>query len=246
MHVVAQAPAQRRVQQVGGGVVAGGGVAGGAIDVGVHALAGLERRRARARARTTWSVPRRMTSVTRGAAAAALALEHARCRPPDRRRWRRTATPRSLTSTLAVVGRLDGPDRGLGVGRLIADELGGEARRRPTARPPARAWPSPRALAAGALARAGALLLHERLEARLVDAEAVLGDDLERQVDREAVGVVQQERVGRGDPLVAPVARAGDQLIQALEPLLERAAEALLLGGHPAADRVALRRASSG
>ena len=43
VHVGPQPPAQRGVQQVGGGVVAGGGVAGGAIDVGVHALAGLER-----------------------------------------------------------------------------------------------------------------------------------------------------------------------------------------------------------
>ena len=42
MHVRAQAPAQRGVEQMGRGVVALGGVAGGPIDLGVDALAGLE------------------------------------------------------------------------------------------------------------------------------------------------------------------------------------------------------------
>ena len=42
-------------------------------------------------------------------------------------------------------------------------------------------------------------------------------------------------------PSVVVIARPRDQLVQALEPLLQRAPEALLLGGHPAADRVALR-----
>src|SRR5213076_3085336 len=38
--VRAEAPTQRRVQQVGRGVVALGGVAGGAVDVGADALTG--------------------------------------------------------------------------------------------------------------------------------------------------------------------------------------------------------------
>ena len=129
-------------------------------------------------------------------------------------------------------------DRRLGIGRLVADELGRKARvarerRGLLAQAAAGAAPS------GALARAGALIVHQRLEAGLVDAEPVLGDDLERHVDREAVGVVQEERVGAGDPLGVRVARAGDQLVEALQSLLERVAEALLLGGQPAAYELA-------
>ena len=70
-----------------------------------------------------------MTSVDRGAAAAALALQH--------------AGVGDLAAAGGVEGRLDqldedvavvcdrGADRRLGVGRLIADELGLEARRSP-------------------------------------------------------------------------------------------------------------------
>ena len=73
----------------------------------------------------------------------------------------------------------------------------------------------------------------------------MLGDDLERQVDGETVGVVQQEGVGAGDPLGARVAGALDQLVEPLQALLERAAEALLLSGQPLADQIAPARASS-
>ena len=149
-----------------------------------------------------------------------------------------------MTSTVAVLGDRRA-DRRLGVGRLVADELGGKAglarqRGGPLTQPVA----AP--LAAGPLARPRALVVHQRLEAGLVDAEPMLGDDLERQVDREAVGVVQQERVGGGDSLVVVLARLGDQLVQALETLLQRAAEALLLGGQPAADQRRAARCSSG
>ena len=68
----------------------------------------------------------------------------------------------------------------------------------------------------------------------------MLGHELDRQVDREPVGVVQQKRVGGGDPLGAGQPRALDQLVEALQALLERPAEALLLGLEPLLDRVAL------
>ena len=93
---------------------------------------------------------------------------------------------------------------------------------------------------AGARRARVALLVHQDLEARLVDPEVVLGDELERQVDREPVRVVQQERVRGGDPLGAGQPRALDQLVEPLEPLLERPPEALLLGLEPLLDRVAL------
>ena len=43
-----------------------------------------------------------------------------------------------------------------------------------------------------------ALLVHQPAEAGLVDAEALLRRHLEGQVDREAVGVVQRERLVAG------------------------------------------------
>ena len=86
----------------------------------------------------------------------------------------------------------------------------------------------------------GALLGHERAEARLVDRQPLLGGHLERQVDREAEGVVQPEGVLGGDALVAALLGARDQLLEQLRALLERAAERLLLGAEPARDRAAL------
>ena len=63
------------------------------------------------------------------------------------------------------------------------------------------------ALAAGAGARPDALLLHQGLEALLVDAQAALGGELEREVEREAERVVQLERLVGADALLAVAAR---------------------------------------
>ena len=82
--------------------------------------------------------------------------------------------------------------------------------------------------------------VHQSFESLLVDAQVVLGDQLEGQVDREAVGVVQEEGVGGGDPFVAGLAGALDQLVEPLQPLLERAPERLFLGLEPLAHDVAL------
>jgi hypothetical protein len=73
---------------------------------------------------------------------------------------------------------------------LVADELGREA-----------GVQLRRAVAdrGGAGARPLALLVHQAREAGLVDRDAVLGGDLGGQLEREAVGVVQLERVGRLD-----------------------------------------------
>ena len=89
-------------------------------------------------------------------------------------------------------------------------------------------------------ASCAALLVHQRLEAVLVNAEAVLGDELEREVEREAVRVVQQESVGGGDPLAPSSAARADQLVEQRAALLQRAPEALLLGGEPLVHRLAL------
>ena len=68
----------------------------------------------------------------------------------------------------------------------------------------------------------------------------MLGDELQRKVDGKAVGVVQEERVAGRDPLVARFPRPLDQVLEQARTLRQRAAKALLLGGEPLADRVAL------
>ena len=97
-------------------------------------------------------------------------------------------------------------DGGRLLGRLVAGEdrrVAGARRERPQLL--ARVLPT---LAAGAGARADALLLHQRLEALLVDAQPALGGELEREVEREAEGVVELERLVGADALGAGVLRA--------------------------------------
>ncbi len=93
----------------------------------------------------------------------------------------------------------------------------------------------------GADAGTLALLLHQLLEAAVVDREALLGEQLLGQVVGEAVGVVQLEGIGRVDPGGARLARLGDEALEQLAAALQRAAEALLLVADPAGDRLPLR-----
>src|SRR3954452_11760135 len=90
------------------------------------------------------------------------------------------------------------------------------------------------------LARPRALVLHQDFEALLVHAEPGLRADLERDVEREAVGVVQAEGLLGRNALVAVLLGPRDHVLQAPHALLERAPEALLLGRQPLEDRVAL------
>ncbi len=85
-----------------------------------------------------------------------------------------------------------------------------------------------------------ALLLHQLLEAAVVDREALLGEQLLGQVVGEAVGVVQLEGVGGVDPGGLRLLRLGDQPLEQLGAALQGAAEALLLVADPAGDRLAL------
>ena len=86
----------------------------------------------------------------------------------------------------------------------------------------------------------GALLLHQLLEALVVDREPLLGEQLLGQVVGEAVGVVELEGVLRVDPRGAVLVRMADQVREHLRAALERAAEALLLVADPAHHGVAL------
>ena len=105
------------------------------------------------------------------------------------------------------------PDReqaGLGAQLLVADEargrrLRGEAEHRAV-------------MVLGAVSGgrphpgARALLLHQLLEALVVDRESLLGEQLLGQVVREAVGVVQLEGVLRVDPRGAVLVGVADQV----------------------------------
>ena len=194
----------------------------------------------------------------------------ARARAPGRRRARTTSTrarcsrrPRTRSTPpscdLAAAGRVerrldelrqhlpvlgrDRADRRRLLERLVAGERGLHAgalgeRRDPLALGVAAAAPG------GARPRALALLLHQLLEALLVDAEALLGRELEREVEREAVGVVEQERLVGADALLPRLLRARDHVVEQPHALLERAVERLLLAADPHLDRVPRARAA--
>ena len=97
-----------------------------------------------------------------------------------------------------------------------------------------------RRAAPAARARHLARLLHKLLEALVVHRQALLREQLLRELVGEAVGVVQPERVLRVHPRGLVALRALDDLREQALALLERAAEALLLRRRPLLDRVAL------
>jgi hypothetical protein len=157
---------------------------------------------------------------------------------------------RHLTSALGVEGALleldeqravvrERPrrgDRGLRLELAVADEvgrrrLGGELDHRLVA-------VGRRRRAAAACPRA--LFVHQRLEALVVDRQALLGQELLGQVVREAVGVMEAEGILGVDPGRLRLLSLGDELREQLGPAVQRAAEALLLVADPAHDQVAL------
>ena len=79
-------------------------------------------------------------------------------------------------------------------------------------------------MAAAAAGGAGALALglHQRLEALRVDAEALLGRELEREVEGEPERVVELERLVGADALLPVGDRALDDLAEPAHALLER------------------------
>ncbi len=84
--------------------------------------------------------------------------------------------------------------------------------------------------------RPAALLAHLGLEARHVDGHVALAGDLLRQLEREAVRVVEHER-GRAGELADA---AGELALEDREAVAQRLAEALLLLAEHADDEVAL------
>ena len=253
-HVGAETLPQRRVQQVGRRVVAHRRVAGLAIDLSNHRLL---RSRKGALIITGGLAPflprpRAVGELKNLVIAHPVDVDHLHL---VARRPAQDAGVRDLAATLGVEGALleldqdaavvglHGGQPGVGAQRLVTDELG--PRR-------ARGEGLDRLVAilgavrgGGAAAGPLALLLHQLLEAAVVDREALLGEQLLGQVVGEAEGVVELEGVLGVDPRGPLPLRLGDQLLEQLGAALEGAAEALLLVGDPALDRLALG-ASSG
>ena len=243
-HVISKALAERRVQEVGGGVVAHGGEPAVALHDRVHRLSLAE-----------FALDRLEREGL--VVAHPIHVDHLRA---TRRRLHQPAVG-DLASALRIEGAFlelgeqpavrslrDAQD-GLGLRFLVAHEARAEARLareaehvlvlhvhgRPAAGLRARAG----ARAAGARDLAGAL--HQLLEALVVNRQALLGEQLLGHLVGEAEGVVELEGVLGGDPgrLLGPGPL--DQLGQQPLTLVERAAEALLLRLGPALDRRPLR-----
>ena len=155
-------------------------------------------------------------------------------RRPPRRRGSRRASPGSARSS-----PLERAEPRLRLGCLVAHEAareaGGARELDHLARGPRRHRALDRRRG-----RALAGALHQLLEALVVHRQALLGEQLLGQLVGEAVGVVQLEGVLGGDPGGLVLLRSRDQLVEQPLALVERAAEALLLGRRPLEDRVAL------
>ena len=126
-----------------------------------------------------------------------------------------------------VLELLERAELGQHVGLRVADELGLEARAR--ARSRRRAGSS---LAPGC-ARDLPVPLHLGAVAVDVDRLAALLGELDGQLDGKAVRRGEREGILAGDPPLS------GELLEQLQPPLERLAEALLLGAHDALDLVA-------
>ena len=234
-HVVAEALAQRRVQEVGRGVVAHRRVTRLVVDQGLDRDPGFD-----------LTVLR--LHLERLVFADAVDVDHAGLAavPAQHARVGDLATALGVEGALLEldqrppVVRDDGGEARRRAQGLVADEarrrrLGGEGDHLLVAVLGA-------VRGGGADPSALALLLHQLLEAPVVDREALLGEQLLGQVVGEAVGVVQLEGVGGVDPGGAGLLGLGDQPLEQLAAALQRAAEALLLVADPAGDRLALGR----
>ena len=142
-----------------------------------------------------------------------------------------------MTRATLVAEILDGSGDRLDVERPVPDELGREAG---IARERRESLGIGRSGAAGRRAGAVTLLLHERRESGLVEAEARLVGQLGGQLDREAIGVVQHEGVGRRDRGATLGMGALDDVVEQRRTRLERRVEALLLGLEQPAHIVAM------
>ncbi len=90
-------------------------------------------------------------------------------------------------------------------------------------------------------AGAGALLGHEAFEGGRINLEALFLRHQHGEVEREAVGVVELERLGAGEQLVASGAEFFDYLVEVRNAAVQRGGKGFLLGAQRADDLVAAR-----
>ena len=124
----------------------------------------------------------------------------------------------------------DGEDGAVIVQALIAGELGGEIVQ-------AEIETRPGGLV-GAAGGAGALalLLHQSLERGLIDRHALVGGHFLREIQREAVGIVELEGVGAGEHGLALFLVGGEHTGKDGHAAVDRAGEILFLGADDAGD----------
>ena len=233
--------AQRGVQEMGGGVVAHGGQALGPLD---------HRPRVLARA----DLALQQLEGQRLIVAQPVHVGH----PGPSRGRLHQAGVRYLTAALRVEGAflelgqhpavraLGHAEHGLRLGRLVAHEAGAkaglarEAKHVLVLHVHLRPGLGPGARPAAARPRDLPRLLHQLLEALVVDGQAVVGKELLGHLVGKAVGVVQAEGVLSRDPGGVLRTGLGDKVGEQALALLQRAAEALLLGARPALDGLPL------
>ena len=85
-----------------------------------------------------------------------------------------------------------------------------------------------------------ALLLHQILEFIGVDAHSLVGAHLDRQIDRETVGVIKLERVGTGEGGLPFCLVLGKQIGEDLHAGVDRLVKALFLGADYLSDIILL------
>ena len=81
----------------------------------------------------------------------------------------------------------------------------------------------------GVGAGTGLLLGHKLAELGLVDFHSLVGGHFESQLDREAVGVVQSERIRAGDHRVGGLLGLLDGHVENLDAVLQRTTERIFL-----------------
>ena len=86
------------------------------------------------------------------------------------------------------------------------------------------------------------MLVHRRLERRLVDTHATFATDVSCQVERKPEGVVERERGLAGQRFRAGLGELGERRFEHLHAVLQRFGEALFLGQKHAHDVILLER----
>ncbi len=226
LHVGAQHLAQRGMQQVRGGMVEDGGAAAIAVDLRRQRGADLQAAAAQLAdmAMELAGELLRLLDLEQHAVCAQLAqvadlaagfgVERGAVEQYDRR-----IAGLDRFDRAPVLQQRDHLQR-IGLQRVVAQEHGGHQLRHQIGRQGGAA-----AELAGR-ARGLALALHRAFEARHVDVHAALAGDVGGEIDREAIGVVQAERVRTRDA----AAGAGGDLVEDLHARIQGLGKALLFG----------------